>query len=158
MAYFKNFPQITYKGYTVKDLTRRIRIKRIVNETLDSFEPYRIQDGETPEQLAHDFYGDSNLHWVILMFNDIIDPLYGWVLTSSDLLDYVRIIYGAGNEYLVHHYTLDGQTVPQATPGAIAVSNFEYEDGKNEAKREIKIVHPRFIEEIQREFDRLIAQ
>jgi len=117
-----------------------------------------VKDGETPELLAHDFYGDANRHWIILLANDIIDPFYDWVLQDIHLSKYVTKKYGTGNETDPHHYIKDGLIVSSTTPGATLITNYEYEVSLNEEKRSIKIVRPIYIEKIESEFETTIIQ
>ena len=48
-------------------------LKDNVKENILGFDYYDVKDGETPEMIAHKYYGDVNLHWIVLIANDIID-------------------------------------------------------------------------------------
>ena len=50
---------------------------------------YAVTDGETPEMLAHKFYGDAEKHWVILSLNDIYNPQVDWPLEQRSLIRYL---------------------------------------------------------------------
>ena len=54
-------------------------------------------DGETPEIVADKFYNDSELYWIILMANEMIDPRFDWPLSYVNLLNYVDNKYGTAN-------------------------------------------------------------
>ena len=56
---------------------------------------YIIQDGDTPEILAYKLYGSSERHWIILLYNDIIDPLFDWPLQQSVLNNFIENKYGS---------------------------------------------------------------
>ena len=71
MTYFQMFPNVLYsaKGdgkFTVmKDLMSRVKLINNVKEYILGFDYYDVKDGETPEMIAHKYYGDVNLHWVV---------------------------------------------------------------------------------------------
>ncbi len=93
MPYFTYFPSISYttdptdltKVMAVKDITVRAKISDYFKNSALASLPYEIQDGERPETLAHRIYDRSDLHWVILMFNEIHDPYFEWPLSSAEL-------------------------------------------------------------------------
>ena len=91
MSYFNKFPLIKYSfdnGETTKvavDILKRIGIKENIKNTAELFERHTIRDGETPDMLADRFYGDSNLHWLIMIMNDIINPYEDWPVSTRVL-------------------------------------------------------------------------
>ena len=93
MPYFTYFPSISYvtdpadltKIMVVKDITVRAKINDYFKNTALTSLPYDIQDGERPETLAHRIYDRSDLHWTILLFNEIHDPTFEWPLSSAEL-------------------------------------------------------------------------
>ena len=114
--YFQKFPQTLYSlddratVQVVTNITLRNVISDEVKTNYGTFELYDIRDGETPEILAYQFYGDSNLHWIILHMNDIIDPRFDWPLDTYSLQKYVEGKYANVNG--VHHYeNASGDTV-----------------------------------------------
>ena len=46
---------------------------------------YFIQDGDRADTLAHQIYGDSTLHWIIMYANYMTNPYYDWPLAYYDL-------------------------------------------------------------------------
>ena len=110
MAYFSAFPKGLYdlkkdgNSKLVVDLMRRVKIKSsIVNET-SLYDLYDVREGETPESLAFKIYGDSELHWIILLTNNITDRYYQWPLNSNDYENYLKDKYT--NTDAVHHYEI----------------------------------------------------
>ena len=77
--YFDSFPVIPYdaKGNLeykdVTNLLRRVGLRAKVRSNTLLYDTYDVKEGETPEIIAHKLYGDAELHWVILLVNDIID-------------------------------------------------------------------------------------
>jgi hypothetical protein len=116
--YFENFPLISYSldngvtSFVMTDFFRRV--KADANSILGSsaYYEYQLADGDTPEILAHKLYGDPNLHWVILITNETIDPRFDWAQTQNSLTNYIRDKYGAANVNAAHHYeNSSGDTV-----------------------------------------------
>jgi hypothetical protein len=56
---------------------------------------YEIKDSDTPEIIASKFYGDSERHWIVLLFNNIIDPQFDWPLNDRILVNYIDEKYTA---------------------------------------------------------------
>lgn len=97
--YFQKFP---YTFYTLDDrkttqLIQNILIRnKITDDIKNSFvmyDEYDVRDGDTPEILAYKFYGDSNLHWLILHMNEILDPRFDWPLDTRKFQDYLNSKY-----------------------------------------------------------------
>jgi hypothetical protein len=92
--YFNFFPKILYtsdtiSGDVVNNLTSRFSFEKgFKNNTSVCYE-YDIQDSDTPEIIAAKFYGDSERHWVVLMFNDITDPQFDWPMDYRTLISFI---------------------------------------------------------------------
>ena len=77
--YFNNIPKILYQDRNtdtyklVTNLLRRVKIRAKVKENAVLLDTYDVKNGETPEIIAHKYYGDSEYHWVVLIVNDITD-------------------------------------------------------------------------------------
>lgn len=106
--YFTNLPTTYYtldNRESVQVVTN-ILIRTIFTDELKNnftlYDEYDVIDGETPEITAYKIYGNSELHWIILHTNDIIDPRYDWVLSQNQLQKYVQSKYG--NVNATHHY------------------------------------------------------
>jgi hypothetical protein len=101
MPYFSYFPSISYtmdkndltKVQIVKDVTVRAKISDYFKNAAITSLPYEIQDGERPETLAHRIYDRSDLHWLVLMFNEVHDPTFEWPLSSAELESYISEKY-----------------------------------------------------------------
>ena len=158
--YFSKFPAMFYtlddgnSTQLVTDIFRRTEFITSAINNIAFYEMYTIMDGETPEIIADKFYGNPQYHWIILMANNIVDPLLEWPMSTLQLNKYVSSKYE--NPYGVHHYedeynvTVDTSDYP--------VSNYEYEDRINESKRNIKVIRKELVSEIANEFSKLIKQ
>jgi len=106
--YFKSFPYTYYSlddastVQVVTNITNRVTLSDEVKNNLSLYDEYDIKDGETPELVADKFYNNSELHWLVLHYNDIIDPRFDWPLVTNNLNRYVASKYADVNA--VHHY------------------------------------------------------
>jgi len=167
MAYFKYFPTINYDVRGVKndrniqyvtDILKRVR-KRLDIVNRAYFEQYFVKDGDTPESLSHQVYGDSTLHWIILYGNYMTNPYYDWPLTYIDLKKFVIKKYGEANINDTHHYEdADGYEVDSDAPTATAITNFLHEEALNDVKRTINIIKPEYTQQIISEFKKIIVE
>ena len=126
--YFKNFPFINYSldggvtSYTMTDFFRRVKANATDILGSTAYDEYDVLDGDTPEITAHKLYRNADLHWVLLIANDIFDPRFDWPLSTVALNNYIQDKYGA-NKYDVHHYeNTSGDTVYFKTYGNVDVA------------------------------------
>lgn len=162
--YFKKFNKIYY-DFTVKgktelsiltDITRNVRFRKELLANITSYDEYDIMDGETPEIIAEKVYGNPNYHWVIMLVNERYDYISDFPLSTYELEKHIISTYGITGAYDTHHYIdTKGNIVHSSYPGATSVSNYQYEDELNESKRRIKIVSPKLINIILKNFEEL---
>ena len=187
MAYFDKVSDIIYLKYKknkydgkyirIKNIFSRIKIIDDVLPGATTFEDYFIQDGERPDTVAYDYYGDSGLDWIILIINNIKNVYEDWPMTTTVLNEYVAKKYANAGD--VHHYetlqqTYNGTIILEsgitvgesfrftnpegntlsATLSRRAVSNYEYEADKNEEKRQLYILKPSFVDAFTEIFEK----
>jgi len=175
--YFSQFPKRFYdllgnNNFTlVTDLLRRVKIRARVLDEVTLYDLYDVVDGDTPESIAFKQFGNTELHWVILLTNNITDRYYGWPLTVEQFEAYLNDKYS--NPDGVHHYEKtqssgktsgEGPTdyshkieVNSTVAGATEVTNREYEQRLQDEKRQIKILNPAFLPAFIDEFQNLIS-
>jgi len=83
----------------VVDIFRRVSFTKSSKNNADNYELYTIANGEKPEDVAANVYGDPSLWWLILLFNDVLDPFNEWVFDSSSLNDRLDSYYGGSSFY-----------------------------------------------------------
>jgi hypothetical protein len=117
--YFSKFPKLIYTRQGVSNLatdllTRIDTIKGVLDNT-SLFYTYSIQEGDTPEMIASKYYGDAELHWIVLIFNEIIDPFYDWPMHYQQFILFLTDKYGspATAQSTNHHY----EKIIQSTDG-----------------------------------------
>lgn len=89
VKYFENFPQITYDGRKVRDITRRNRFLKTLTTNPYVFLPYTIKEGERAEDIANDYYGSVDYVWLVYMANNIIDPYHEWPMDQRTFQNYI---------------------------------------------------------------------
>lgn len=152
MEYFESYRKIDYQGMVLTDISQRFNIVNSVVSTKGSTFDYIVKDGDTPEDIAYNFYGDATLHWLILMTNKINDPFYGWFMTYSEVVEHATNSYTDIND--IHHYEYDGihyMELPDGIP-AIPITNLDYEVALNENNRTIKVIYKSYLNQIVTEF------
>ena len=102
--YFSYFPLSPYKAddetQGVESLTNllvRFKLEDSFKENTSHYYKYDIKDGDTPETVAFYAYGSAERHWIVLLYNDIVDPQYDWPLEFKTLSNYVDQKYSANN-------------------------------------------------------------
>ena len=169
MAYFQQFPKVLYdvrgdgNNQLMTNITKRVRFRSYIKENYVNYDFYDVQSGETPEYIANEFYGDPELHWVILLTNDIIDYYGDWPMTVPQFERYVKSKYDNIDD--IHHYEytqesgdtnftieLPNESATTIPVGAVPITNYQYEEAVQEKKRRIRLIQPRFVEQIVKEF------
>lgn len=169
--FFRHHPYVEYDlrktGIVeiVQNPLVRFKLKSVLKSKSMLYYTHVVRDQERADIIAHKYYGDDTLEWVIYLVNDIIDTQFDWPLNQHDLDSYIRSKYGSTSvaRATVHHYEqilqahsvlYDGTIIPErkievdeTTFNSLAAANrrevdsYTYELEKNEAKRIIKILH-----------------
>ena len=104
--FFNNFPLIDYdingsgENVLATNIMKRFRIRRSVVDNRSFYYNYELQDNERPEVLAFKFYGNANLHWLIMMTNNIRDPYIDWPIDQHALEQMVEKKYPGTSLFL----------------------------------------------------------
>ena len=180
MSYFSRFPMMIYdvKGNDnyklLPDILRRVKIRAGIKAGQFIFDSYDVMNGEKPEDIAFKWFGDAQLHWIILMTNNITDRYYQWPMTQPQFAEFLTDKYGAGNEDSAHHYEVtqdSGRTSGQGpndyshkvevnsdTDNSTTITNREYEERQQDKYRSIRLLNQRYVNDFISEFDNLIKQ
>ena len=168
--YFNPFPTISYdptgSGYTntIKDITTRVKVKQWVRNKAAMFAKYDVSDAMTPEMVAFYLYDNAELHWVVLLFNEITNTYYGWPLSRRDFGAFVENKYE--NPQAIHNYEITQSSGDQSIKinvesdvvGATAVSNLQYEQAIQDKKKQIRVLKPEYLNQFIREFQDLVRK
>ena len=174
--YFANFPVIPYDSVgdynfkIVTNLLKRVVVRSKVKANTSFYDTYDVKEGETPEILADKLYGDPELHWVILLLNDITDitdVYHQWPQNQNQFLACINDKYS--NVDATHHYEIS-QTSGDTTikidigtdntdyPTASIVTNYEYEEALQDEKRKIRLLDPAYVDRFVSEYEKLMAE
>ena len=100
--YFNYFPKTFYSNDnastgldSVTNIIARFGFEQSLKNNSSAFYKYQIQESDTPEIIAYKYYGSAEKHWIVLLFNDIIDPQFDWPLKYDVLIDFVDAKYTA---------------------------------------------------------------
>ena len=105
-GYFSDFPQIEYQAKIARSIMARPRIASSLLSNPAAIYSYTVNNDLRPDQVAHLYYGDSELLWLIFLANNIVDPYYGWPLTQNAFQDFINSKYGtiANAKSTIKHY------------------------------------------------------
>jgi len=146
-SYFRQLPSFEYVSRVpdakigdfieVKNIFKRGFLREDIFSNLAFFEKYKIEGNERPDNIAYKVYNDSNLDWVVLMANNIINIQTEWPMENSIFDLYLRDKYGKGlsteeeiynNIYNgVHHY--ETKEVKNRRGVVIVPAGLQVEDG-----------------------------
>ena len=154
------------------DILRRVKQRSAIKSGQFIFDNYDVIDGEKPEDIAYKWFGDAQLHWVILMTNNVTNRYYDWPMNQVQFQTFLEDKYD--NPDGIHHYELtqdSGRTSGQGpndysykvevtsdTTNASSISNREYEEREQDKKRSIRLLNQKFLPAFLEEFDNLIKE
>ena len=180
ISYFSLLPNFEYinpnrdggrkKQYVeAKNLFMRMKIKDSAAVYATNFRKYDISEGERPDNVAQNLYGDPNYDWVVLLTANIINARDEWPLSTRLLYDYAAEKYEENLNATRHFETKEvrdskgrllmpgGQVVDSTfripdpdNPGqlinpTVAVSNWLMEVRENNKKRTIKVLDKQYL-------------
>ena len=170
----------------VKNLFKRVKIRQDILQNLAYFTQYKIQGDDRPDNVAFEIYDDETLDWVVLLSNNILNVQTEWPLTQAAFNEFLIKKYGSIEKTNnIHHYETrelkndsgeivvrKGLIVPKnykveyfdternqnvvRTNEVDSVTNYTYEVRKEEAKRNIYLIKPDYIELILEDTNRLM--
>ena len=89
----------------VKNLFKRTKISEQIFNDLTFFTKYQVISDERPDNVAFKVYGDSNLDWMVLLANNIINVQQEWPLEHQSYYAYLIGKYGSDAALQnIHHY------------------------------------------------------
>ena len=102
--YFQNFPNIQYalrankagkrENIEIKDYFNLLKVRDDIYREETIYSPYTIKNGQRPDQISYNYYGDEQFYWIILQVNEIIDYYNEWPLAEDELTEFVNKKYG----------------------------------------------------------------
>ena len=106
--YVSRLPNAKISDYiTVKNLFKRVFLREDIYQNLTFFSKYSIKGEDRPDNVAYKLYDDSELDWIILMANNIINITNEWPLGQADFNRYLLEKYDDDYDKIyngIHHY------------------------------------------------------
>ena len=188
--YFSSIPNVDYdingtepnQFRSVTNIMQRIRFKPSVLENITDYYPYYVREGERPDIVSFNTYGTVAYSYLILLINNIVDPLFDWPLPSRQFENYIIEQYGSvsaaqsTNKYyyqiiraevartgvserVPEYKIIVDQTTYNSLDSSVrsAQNVYDYEVEQNDNKREIKLINPDFIQDIDYEVKTVFA-
>ena len=166
--YFGNFPLILYDAKGTGDfriatnMLKRVGLRTKVRTNTLLYDTYDVKEGERPEDIAFKLYGDAEYHWVVLFANNITDRYHDWPMSTPQFLEFINEKYADPNA--LHHYEIpqtsgdtsikiDIGTDNTDYPSATAITNFEFEQDRQDTIRRIRLLDPAYINQLVGEFE-----
>jgi hypothetical protein len=174
--YVSRLPDAKISDYIrVKNLFKKGKLRDDIFQDLTFFTKYEIVGNDRPDNVAFKEYNDSNLDWVVLQSNNIINIQTEWPLSQRDFDRYMLKKYDTYDNLYngIHHYeTVEtknskgvviipgGQQVPSdysvtfyddkleqmiTSSEKITVTNYQYEEKIQEDKRNIFLLKPDYL-------------
>ena len=182
--FFRNYKTFYYnmdkvkptKGTLATNLLSRVNVNNDILKNISSYYPYRIKEGERPDIIAQQYYGSSDLVFIIFLANKIQDPLYDWPLFGDELKNFIEEKYGSIDSARtgIHHYEKILRSGSDATADTSKILekvaivnketydvlseterkiiyNYDYEIMKNNEKKEIVLIDNTYSKQIMNE-------
>ena len=106
MGYFRELPNIAYQSpllhknssldyVIVKNLFRRTKLFDFLAGNVSVLDKFVIGDGDRPDTIAEELYGDPSLDYVVILVAGITNINHEWPLLDYKLYDYALNKYGS---------------------------------------------------------------
>ncbi len=105
-AYPSRLPDAKISDYiVVKNLFKRGKLREDIYQNIAFFTKYEIIGNDRPDNVAAEIYGDSDLDWVVLISNNIVNVQSEWPLLQNDFDRFMLDKYGTYDKMNdTHHY------------------------------------------------------
>ena len=173
-----NSPFSTSDFTVAKNFFRRYKINDDIFSSVVYFNKYAIKDGERPDVLARNFYGNQFYDWVILLTNNMVNAQYDWPMNNYELY---RVLeqefddpYSQINHYEIkrsighyaaglhvdqtfyngqHKLNIDGvMTLKNGNEICSPITVAEYYQEENDKKREIYLLKQQYLQSFVDDF------
>jgi len=146
--YFKNFPDtltvVNDNVSRVKNIIRQVAFSKESLERDKSFSEYQLGDSDTLESLALKVYGQEDLSWIIMLFNEVLDPSYDLSVDSVSLQSYIDKKYDGQSLFL----SSVGSSLPYRgatfSPGDLVIKKISEGELDREKYAFVKSFNPEF--------------
>ena len=115
MGYFNHIPNVAVASHLpnkrssseyiiAKNIFRRVKILNSLSDKVSLFNKYEIYEGDRPDTVANELYGNSSLDYVVILSANITNIRDEWPLSNYHLYQYALDKYGESEINALHHY------------------------------------------------------
>tara|TARA_B100000965_G_scaffold392992_1_gene403193 strand:- start:411 stop:1076 length:666 start_codon:yes stop_codon:yes gene_type:complete len=186
--YVSRFPNAKISDYvTVKNFFKRGFLREDIFQELSFFTKYKIKGDDRPDNVAWNFYQESELDWLVLTCNNIVNIQTEWPLTQTNFDRFLLDKYETHEKLNdIHHYetieikNTDGNvllkeglevdksfsmtyyddiTKKQVTPTVFTkeITNYQFEEKIENEKRNIYLLKPRYLNIIYDDMEEMMS-
>ena len=171
----------------VKNLFKRGFLREDIFQDLTFFTKYQVRGDDRPDNVAFEIYKDSTLDWLVLTANNIVNIQDEWPIPNSVFDELMTERYGTYENLIggIHHYETievkDARDVVIVNKGlqvestysvtffderandmrtvtpTIPITNYQYEQKINEAKRNIYLLKPKYLQVVRDDLEDLMT-
>ena len=98
MGYFRELPDIAYQSpllhknssrdyIVIKNLFRRTKLFDFLENNVSLLDTFTIGEGDRPDTVAYELYGDSTLDYVVILVAGITNITHQWPLPDYKVYD-----------------------------------------------------------------------
>ena len=106
MGYFRELPNIAYQSpllhknssrdyLLIKNIFRRTKLYDFLENNVSLLDKFTIGDGDRPDTVAEQLYGDSTLDYIIVLVAGITNIIDEWPLQDYQVYDFALQKYGS---------------------------------------------------------------
>ena len=182
--YFRRLPDLEYISrlkdsklsdyIVVKNLFKKGILREDIYQNLATFQKYKIIGDERPDNVAKKIYGNSELDWLVLVSNNIINIQTEWPMRQNDFDEHLILKYGTYQTLYsgIHHYEskeikdsngvvilpeglivdegyeflyTNPQGILERRRPGLPITNYDYELKMEDGKRNINILKPKYV-------------
>ena len=120
MGYFRELPDIAYQSplshknssrdyIVIKNLFRRTKLFDFLENNVSLLDTFTIGEGDRPDTVAYELYGDSTLDYVVILVAGITNITHQWPLPDYKVYDYALEKYGSEEKMneIKYHQTFE---------------------------------------------------
>lgn len=118
-GYFQDWPTMKYRlnlsskdgtvlpekeEYEIVNFLHKFTFRKSIIDDISMYSYWTIRLHDTLFSISDTLYGSTYYFWIIILLNNMVDPLFSWPLNEDQLQIYCANKYGRDNVYKVHHY------------------------------------------------------
>ena len=170
-GYFYGWDKIIYDmgkdSYELVNFIHRWTFRPSFVNSASAFSYWVLRDQDTLFSVSDILYKSVYHFWIILMFNNLMDPLFSMPMKEWELNEFIKLKYGEDKMYDLHHYEAgksgdiraypEGKIVSADYPYTkVRISNYEFESRENMKRRYIKLMRPEYLTQVLREKEDIV--